>query len=633
LTTRRLTLGLAALFVFARAVSAHLDGVRVRFSYWILAATVLTLALTWLRPAWSRYAVRVFLLGVVGAIAAATASGPPRLVSVQPVLAYGILPVFALLLDGAVAVALVAASSVGALVWIALYVPFAGEHGRFALSNVTLGVIFASIAMVSESRGATLLRERAASVAAARDRALADIEALNRLLFSDFHTVLSGLAPLLRAADPQAQLPAVRAAAQQMRALLERGRVVVLREDAAPSLEPLAFTEPALRARGLTALVVALALGYGLAILRNVFWGGPVVASLVTLAVYLSVYLRRHRPRSVALDLLSAALLVACIHSAFSVWSWVADSPPLSYLPGLAFIVYWLLGIEGLALWASGIVLELVVVFLPRDPRSLGPAVTVLLFMLAGASACTVYWRNLRAELALLAARVAAADDATQERRRLTTTFFHDQANLVLALEGATDPEDGPPTPALFAELAALEGRMRAHLTAMGELAGSGPVPEGELKPVSVRELFDGLTLLFREPLARKRQRLVFEGDPGLRLRAVPAVLLDSVLSNLVSNAIKFTPEGGTIRLVAEARGSEVALLVRDEGAGLPPGVLSGISSLARLPSRAGSAGESGNGFGLVLARQTAQRMGGVLELGAPARGAEVLLRFPAAGG
>ena len=78
----------------------------------------------------------------------------------------------------------------------------------------------------------------------------------------------------------------------------------------------------------------------------------------------------------------------------------------------------------------------------------------------------------------------------------------------------------------------------------------------------------------------------------------------------------------------ASARNGSASARARTSG--MPAAVLEGLTGSDRLPSQQGSAGESGNGFGLVLARQTAQRMGGTLELGLPARGAEVLLRFPA---
>jgi signal transduction histidine kinase len=417
-----------------------------------------------------------------------------------------------------------------------------------------------------------------------------------------------------------------------MRALLDRGRAVVLRDsDGAPPERAVPLTEAELRSRGAPFLLGVLLAGYSSGLVRNALANGPVRSNVVVIGLYLLMLLRSRRPHTRAIDTATALGLVACVFGTLHEWGYPPDAPALAILPGMAYVLYWLLGIEGVGLWFAAIAALLCFVYLPRAPAAAESVATVLLFSLAALAACGLYWRNLRDALVQQVAKAAAASDAARERRRLTTTFFHDQANLVVALEGASEPEDAEqPTPALLAELNALALRMRDHLSAMGELAGSGAVPAAELRPVTVRELFDGLALLFREPLARKSQRLVFEGDPALRLRAVPAVLLDSVLSNLVSNAIKFTPAGGSIRIGAEAREGEVLLRVLDEGSGMPAAVIDGLARSERLPSQTGSAGECGNGFGLVLAQQTTRRMGGALELGAPARGAEVLLRFPA---
>jgi signal transduction histidine kinase len=590
-----------------------------------------TLAITWLQPAWSRASVRVVLVFTEFAVAAATATVPTRFVSLQPVVALGVLPLFALLLDGMFSVVTVSALSLVAIAWVGLNVTFAGANAFHGLSNAALGVIFAAVALSAEARASRHLRDRAAALAAERDRALADVETLNRLLFSEFRALIERLAPLLQAGP--AQLPAVRTIAVEMRVLLERGRAVVLRAGDAPPLERFTLTERELRTRSATPVALALTFAYSMALLRNVLTRGPVLPNVVALATYSIVLTPWGRRPGRLLGSAMACVLVVCTYLAMNEWAFAPDAPVLMAQPSLAFIVYWLLGMEAVVLWMAGNFAQLLLFYVPHDPRNLEPAIAVIVFTLAAVGACALYWRNLRADLARLDQRALAADDAARERRRLTTTFFHDQANLVFALEGSTAPDDPEAaSPETFAALSALAARMSAHLKAMGDLAGSGAVPASGLSPVSASALFDGLTVLFREPLARKRQRLLFEGDPALRLRAVPAVLLDSVLSNLVSNALKFTPEGGTIRLCADLRGAEVELRVCDEGAGMPPAVLAGLSDSDRLPSQTGSAGETGNGFGLVLARQTAQRMGGALELGAPARGAEVRLRFPSAG-
>ena len=107
--------------------------------------------------------------------------------------------------------------------------------------------------------------------------------------------------------------------------------------------------------------------------------------------------------------------------------------------------------------------------------------------------------------------------------------------------------------------------------------------------------------------------------DKGLRLANdvgadLPAVLVDPrlivrVLHNLIDNAIKFTPRGGTIRISAAPRpaASQVTLSVRDSGAGIAPGVRD------RLFQKFATGRERGHGSGLGLAfcRLTVEAHGG----------------------
>lgn len=114
--------------------------------------------------------------------------------------------------------------------------------------------------------------------------------------------------------------------------------------------------------------------------------------------------------------------------------------------------------------------------------------------------------------------------------------------------------------------------------------------------------------------------------------------LLSQALSNLIDNALKYTPEGGHIRLEAKAVGSRRAALgVVDNGPGIAPGDRArAVERFVRLvdPSRT----EPGSGLGLSLAKGVAERHGGVLELAdgeasvhGPGLRAEIVL--PLAGG
>ncbi len=81
------------------------------------------------------------------------------------------------------------------------------------------------------------------------------------------------------------------------------------------------------------------------------------------------------------------------------------------------------------------------------------------------------------------------------------------------------------------------------------------------------------------------------------------------VVTNLVHNAIKFTPSGGSITVSAVTEGDEVVIAVRDTGVGIPAEDLPRIFERFYKADRARSGG--GTGLGLAIARHVVQAHGG----------------------
>jgi len=100
------------------------------------------------------------------------------------------------------------------------------------------------------------------------------------------------------------------------------------------------------------------------------------------------------------------------------------------------------------------------------------------------------------------------------------------------------------------------------------------------------------------------------------------------IMVNLVSNAVRFAPEGSTVRVSVERRGATAAAVVSDEGRGIPPSERERVfAKFERL-----SAVEPGSGLGLYIARRLARAMGGDLffeDQSAP--GARAVLVLPGA--
>jgi signal transduction histidine kinase len=67
-----------------------------------------------------------------------------------------------------------------------------------------------------------------------------------------------------------------------------------------------------------------------------------------------------------------------------------------------------------------------------------------------------------------------------------------------------------------------------------------------------------------------KRHVFAYEFPEALLVASVDARQIEQVLRNLLGNAIKYSPDGGTIKVQGERRGSKIAICVSDEGIGIP---------------------------------------------------------------
>lgn len=105
------------------------------------------------------------------------------------------------------------------------------------------------------------------------------------------------------------------------------------------------------------------------------------------------------------------------------------------------------------------------------------------------------------------------------------------------------------------------------------------------------------------------------------------------VFGNLVANALKFTPEGGHIRLQGGREGDHWCVVISDTGPGIPQESLERVfEPFFRLPRPESSAAE-GNGLGLAICREMVDQMGGEIHLDStPGQGTCARVRLPAEG-
>ena len=110
------------------------------------------------------------------------------------------------------------------------------------------------------------------------------------------------------------------------------------------------------------------------------------------------------------------------------------------------------------------------------------------------------------------------------------------------------------------------------------------------------------------------------------------ASALRRLLVNLVENAVKYTPAGGTVELALTTAGGIVVVAVRDTGIGIEPAAVDRIFEPFVRLDEARSRETGGAGLGLAIARSIAVAHGGTLAVDStPGRGSRFVLRLPAA--
>jgi signal transduction histidine kinase/CheY-like chemotaxis protein len=129
---------------------------------------------------------------------------------------------------------------------------------------------------------------------------------------------------------------------------------------------------------------------------------------------------------------------------------------------------------------------------------------------------------------------------------------------------------------------------------------------------------------------ARQHHLTVSLPETPVRVEADPARLVQ-VFVNLLNNAVRYTPEGGAIRLQVEPDQQEAVVRVSDNGMGIPPEMLSRIFDLfAQVDPEAG---QGGLGVGLTLVRQLVELHQGTITVCSQGRGqgSEFVVRLPLA--
>jgi PAS domain S-box-containing protein len=244
------------------------------------------------------------------------------------------------------------------------------------------------------------------------------------------------------------------------------------------------------------------------------------------------------------------------------------------------------------------------------------------------------------ASRAAIAAENARLYEEAQEANRLKDEFFatlsHELRTPINAVLGWAQllMEDRLSEAAAARAVRAISRNARAQAQLLSDILEMSRIISGKIDLAlddveladlvreqieSLRPAFDAKSLDVREALA-----------PGVRVRADRA-RLQQVLFNLLSNAAKFTPDGGSIDVTVEAAGGAAEIRVADTGAGIAPDFLPHVFERFRQGDGSATREHGGLGIGLAVSRHLVELHGGTIAVQSdgPGRGAVFTVRLP----
>jgi len=223
------------------------------------------------------------------------------------------------------------------------------------------------------------------------------------------------------------------------------------------------------------------------------------------------------------------------------------------------------------------------------------------------------------------------------DRRKDTflATLAHELRNpLAPAASALAILAERPDDPRLLHKVYDILDRSIGHIVKLvDDLLDVSRITRGLIKiekqPIDLTSIVHHAIAPVEALIASQRQDLTLSLEP-LWLEA-DALRVEQVITNLVHNAVKYTPAGGHIRVSTRAKDGGVEIRVRDDGIGIEPGVLPRLFDLFVQVDKSLARTRGGLGIGLTIVHELVERHGGtvIAESAGEGRGSEFTVWLP----
>lgn len=236
--------------------------------------------------------------------------------------------------------------------------------------------------------------------------------------------------------------------------------------------------------------------------------------------------------------------------------------------------------------------------------------------------------RTVRRLAAAFNAMSARLERSEEERRRLLADVTHELRTPLTVVQGDVEALIDGVHPADDAHLRAILDETKVLSRLIDDLRTVSVAEAGALplhrEPTDVAGLVHEVAASFAAPAESAGVRVSVEADAA-GTATIDPLRVREILSNVIANALRYTPRDGVVEIRASGDALGVSVAVRDSGPGIPAEVLPHVfERFTRSPDSPGA------GLGLAIARSLVTAHGGTIDASSePGRGATIRFRLP----
>jgi len=260
--------------------------------------------------------------------------------------------------------------------------------------------------------------------------------------------------------------------------------------------------------------------------------------------------------------------------------------------------------------------------------------IAVVALALLAALIAFLFWhfnRNISEKNILMQKALNALEQSQEDNTRMMKIVAHDLRNPIGGITSIAslmlDDEQITDDQRMMLELIKTSGQNSLEL--VSDLLQVHTRAEGLKKePVDISQLLHYCVDLLRPKAKAKEQQIELTAAP--LILAISREKMWRVISNLIANAIKFSPTGAMITVKLARRANNVRIDVEDHGIGIPAEMKDKIFDMFTEAKRPGTAGEQPFGLGLAISRQIVEAHNGTLRFESkPDKGTTFIIELP----